>query len=154
MALIVYPDPNADSFVTVQQADLYISTLTLNGNDWNALDTETKEVYLRIAYRNIIDNTDPTTYPDPLPVCVGEAQSLMAVHDLVNGLSEGTVTAEKGAIRSQKVGSIEQSFYDVKGYIENGTVSRLPEAAKPCLFDLGYDFSTIKGIKQTILGRS
>ena len=156
MALIIFPAPNSDSFVTLPQAELYISTLTLNGNEWKALTPEVQEQLLRIAYRDIIDHTDPTTYPQPLPVCVAEANALMAIHDSVNNLSGGaTVTATKGALKKQKVGTLEQQFYDVQGAVANKSTSRIPAMAKNCLDGLGYKFkSHTAGLKQAILGRS
>jgi len=156
MALTIYPDPAADSFVTVQQADLYISLLTMNSPEWTALAPDDKERLLRIAYRDIIDHTDPTKYPNPLPVCVSESQALMAVHDTVNNLSSGvTSTNTTGAIKKQKVGSIEREFYDVAGTVSKGTVYRVPKSAWKCMKDLGYALKTkTSGLSQTLLGRS
>lgn len=151
MALIIYPDPNADSFVTVAQADAYISALTLDSAQWDALSIEDRERYLRIAYRNIIDNTDPTTYPDPLPSCVGESQSLMASNDMVNGLSSGANQSTTGSIKRNKVGSIEQEFYDTN---KVSSVNIVPPTAQSCLSDLGYSFTNINGLTQLTLGRS
>ncbi len=153
--LVIYPDPAADSFVTLPQAELYISMLTLNGVEWAALDPTHQEQLLRIAYRDIIDHTDPTTYPTPLPVCVGESQSLMAVHDHVNSLSGGaTSTATTGAVKKQKVGVVEREFYDVQGSAKAGTVYRVPAMAMKCLEGIGYVFSkkATTGLTQTILG--
>ena len=152
MALIIYPDQGADSFVTVSEADAYIALLTLDSVEWDALPTETREVYLRIAYRDIIDHTDSTTYPDPIPECVGESQSLMAVHDLVNNLSSGVEAAVTGAIKKNKVGSIEQEFYDTT--VTSKTTSRVPEGAETCLYELGYYISDINGLTQLTLGHS
>ncbi len=142
MALIIYPDPNADSFVTVAQAGLYISILTLNSAEWIALPVDEQEILLRIAYRDIIDHTDPTTYPVPLPICVSEAQALMASHDNVNSISSGVAaTTVTGAVKSQKVGAIAVSYYDTKTTSAKRTLSRVPSSAYACLSDLGYVFS-------------
>ncbi len=156
MSLILYPDPAADSFVSVVEADGYIALYTLNSAEWIALPVDTKEQLMRIAYRDIIDHTDPTTYPTPLPVCVGEAQALMASHDNINSISSGVAsTTVSGALRSQKVGSLEQSFYDTKTTSASRTLSRIPSIAYKCLLDLGYSFkSKTTGLKQTLLGRS
>jgi len=155
MALITHPDPNADSFVTLQQAELYISLLTLNNAEWVALSPDVQEQLLRIAYRDIVDHTDPTKYPNPLPLCVGESQSLMAIHDHINTLSGGaTSTATTGAIKKQKVGSVEREFYDVQGATKSGKIYRVPDLAYKCLEGLGYKFTKTKtsGLTQTILG--
>ena len=154
--LVIYPDPAADSFVTLPQAELYISILTLNGAEWSALDPTHQEQLLRIAYRDIIDHTDQLTYPTPLPVCVGESQALMAIHDHVNALSGGaTSTATTGALKKQKVGPIEREFYDVGGTSSNsGKVYRVPDMAMKCLEGIGYVFvkTKTKGLSMVLLG--
>ncbi len=140
--LILYPATDADSFVTVPQADLYISMLTMNSLEWMALSIQDREILLRIAYRDIIDHTDPTTYPNPLPICVSEAQALMASHDNVNSISSGVAaTSVTGAIKQNKVGSISVSYYDTKDTISIKSVVRVPESVKSCLSDLGYVFA-------------
>ena len=155
MSLIIYPDPAADSFVSLPQAELYITMLTLNSLEWKSLTPDDQERLLRIAYRDIIDHTDAKKYPTPLPMCVGESQSLMAVHDHVNSLSGGaTATATKGALKSQKVGPLAQSFYDAKGSVKSGKVMTVPKMAVKCLEGIGYVFKTqTQGLGQTILGR-
>jgi len=151
MALVLYPDPNADSFVTVAEADDYISRLTLDFAQWDSLIEEDKERYLRIAYRDIIDNTDPDTYPDLLPECVGESQSLMASNDLIIGISSGTYSAQSNLIKRNKVGSIEQEFYSGYKLIKEPT--RVPDQASTCLEELGYNTIKTTGVTQTTLGR-
>ncbi len=155
MALIIYPATSSDSFVTVPQADLYISLLTMNSPDWTALAIDDKERLLRIAYRDIIDHTDPKTYPKPLPICVAEAQALMAVNDTVNSISSGVAsTTVQGAIKKQKVGSVEQQFYDTKTSGGKRSLSRVPAGARKCLEGIGYVFKTAsEGLKQVHLGR-
>lgn len=152
MALIIYPASNSDSFVSVVDADDYISKLTLDFAQWDALSTEDKERYLRIAYRDIIDHTTPDDYPDPLPDCVGESQSLMAVHDLVNELSGGATSTQSNLIKRNKVGSIEQEFYS--GYKMSKGVGRVPDSAYNCLENIGYNILKLLGFSQSKLGRS
>ena len=137
MALIVWPVQDSDSFVTVAQATLYAEMLTMNSVAWKALSIEDQERLLRIAYKDIVDHTDPTTYPTPLPACVGEAQSLMAVHDMVNSISSGA--ADTGIqVKKNKAGPIEQEFFESK--TAKRSLSRVPEQAKKCLEDFGYVF--------------
>jgi len=157
MPLIIYPAIGADSFVSVAQADLYIGLLTMNSAEWTAVAPDDKERLLRIAYRDIVDHTDPKTYPNPLPICVSEAQALMAVHDSVNSLSSGVAaTTVSGALKKQKVGQIEQQFYDTKtSGGTSGKVYRVPKSVWKCLQDLGYAMA-VKSDKfqQSRLGRS
>jgi hypothetical protein len=85
---------------------------------------------------------------------VGEAQALMAVHDLQYGFSN-TQSATTGAIKKQKVGPITREFYDVQGTVSAAVTSRVPDMAKTCLATLGYAIaSSTTGLKQTVLGRS
>ena len=155
MALIIYPDPLADSFVSVAQAGLYISMLTMNGAEWAALPVTDQEILLRIAYNDIIDHTDPTTYPNPLPICVGESQALMSSHDNVNSISSGiAATSVTGGIKSQRVGSIAVSYYDSKTTSATRSIRRVPNSAYKCLLDLGYVFaSSSDKFKQERVGR-
>ena len=151
MALIIYPTADYDSFVSVANADDYISSLTVYSADWTALSTDDKERYLRIALRTIVSGIDTDTYPlpDPMLTCAAEAQSLIAIHDLVNGLSTSKETST-GAIRRNKVGSIEQEFFEGKFKHK----SRIPAIAKACLESLDFDTNILYGVTQTTLGRS
>ena len=151
MALIIYPDALADSFITVANATTVINTLTLNEADWALLSVASQEILLRIAFNDIIDHTNPTTYPDPIDACVGEAQALMAVHDTVNSISGGAVTTTQ-QIKKQKAGPIEREFFESATAIR--ATSAVPNSAQACLSRLGYVFSSTSGLKQTILGRS
>ncbi|RLA73557.1 MAG: hypothetical protein DRG30_06165 [Epsilonproteobacteria bacterium] len=153
MALVIYPDVGYDSFVTLIEAEEYISSLTLYGSMWGAISDDEKEIYLRIALRVILDGIDLDTYPlsDPIDTCAGEAQSLIAINDLVNEIS---ITAEdtSGAIRRNKVGSIEQEFFAPKFGKKSKAI--IPKMAKSCLESINYNTTSLYGLSQSILGRS
>jgi len=151
MALIIYPSPDADSFISVSDATVVIESYTMSASKWSTLSDTEKEVLLRIAYKDIVDHTDPLTYPTPFPECVGEAQALMAVHDAVNNLSSGTTAQVTGAIKKQKAGPVEREFYDTTK-VQKST-SRVPDMAKACLEMIGYHLSAANGL-QTRLGKS
>ena len=156
MALVIYPTADYDSFITVADATTAISELTLHNTLWVALTTAEQEVYLRIAFRNIEDHVDQTLtpYPDPFPTCVGEAQALMAVQDVVYGFSASTSTAEVGSVKKQKVASLEIEYFDSKTNTMK-YAPRVPDMAIPCLETLGYIFTpTYNGLSQSTLGRS
>lgn len=156
MALNIYPASDYDSFVSVADATLYIEDLTLFASQWGALTTSEKEVYLRIAFRDIDNHVDQdlTPYPDPMPDCVAEAQALMAVQDVVYGFSASTQAQETGAIKRQKVSSLEIEYYDTPtGSVK--TAPKIPAMVRPCLEELGYVFEpSVTGLSQTTLGRS
>ena len=154
MALILYPTADYDSFITVADATTVIQGYTLHGSVWSALSVAEQEVYLRIAARNIIDHVDQelTPFPDEMPVCVGDAQALMAIQDVVYGFSTETTAEEFGSIKKEKVASLETEYYDTNA---SKTAQRVPSMAQPCLEDIGYLFTpNISGLSQTTLGRS
>ena len=148
MSLIIYPATDADSFITVADATTVIKKYTLDGDKWDAKTLEEQEILLRIAFTDIINHTDQTTYPDPLPSCVPEAQALMAVHDLVNSISGGAVGTQ-AQVKKQKAGPVEREFFELKTLPKS--TQRVPEQAKPCLASIGYTFPSFG---QTLLGRS
>lgn len=152
MALIIYPATNADSFISVTDADTVIANYTLQYTAWSALSTSDKEAYLRIAYRFIIDNTDGELYEDPIQDCVPQAQALMAAHDMTLGISTGVSPETKGALRKQKVGDIQQEWYDVDTKLT--ATGRVPPLAATCLEAIGYSYTASAGVTQTVLGRS
>jgi len=155
MALVLPPDLAYDSFVSVVDATGYINAVTLDGATWAALDDANKEIYLRIATRRIEDGIEEAIDATDLPECLAEATSLIAVHDLVNGISAGSVTAsDVGAIKKEQVGSIVQEYYDTKSATSSYT-NLVPALARPCLEDMGYVFPLgINGLVQITLGRS
>ena len=158
MALILPPDISYNSFVSVVDAQGYINALTLSGLTWSAIGVDQQEIYLRIATRRIYDGIDQELYPiDPavMPTCLAEATSLMAVHDLINGISSGSATAsETGAIKKEQVGSIVQEYYDTKSVVNTYT-SLVPALSRPCLEAMGYIFPTsLGGLFQMTLGKS
>ena len=155
MAIILPPDVAYDSFVSLVDAQTHIDALTLDGATWSALDSATRETYLRIATRRIEDGIVEDLDPTNIAVCLAEATSLIAVHDLVNGISaSSTVVSDTGAIKKEQVGSIVQEYYDTKSSTD-GYTSLIPTLAMPCLESVGYIFpSGLDGVRQTTLGRS
>ena len=156
MALIIYPTDSYDSFISVADATTVIDTLTLFSTEWGAITDTEKEIYLRIAMRRIVDgiDQDENPLPDPLPDCAGEAQALMAVQDVVYGISANTTTESTGSIKKQKVASLEIEYYDTTSQTTK-MVSIIPAMARPCLEELGYELPPmVTGLKQTTLGRS
>ena len=156
MALVIYPTADYDSFITVADAATTIGEYTLHSAVWTALTSAEQEIYLRIAARNIIDHVDQdlTPFPDPMPTCVGQAQALMAIQDVVYGFSAQDTVDESGSIKKEKVASLEIEYYDTKSKTAK-RVSVVPDMAMLCLEDIGYVLSPyIAGLTQTTLGRS
>lgn len=156
MALVIYPSTDYDSFISVVDATTSINTMTVFASQWDDISNAEKEIYLRIACRRIEDGIDQiiNPYPDPMPSCAGEAQALMAVQDLVYGISAGTSTTCTGSIKKQKVGSLEVEYFDTKSK-QTKMISIIPQLARVCLESLGYETATqVAGLSQTLLGRA
>jgi hypothetical protein len=119
MALTIYPDDNADSFISLLDATDIITKNSLQAAQWIALDNATKEVYLRIAFTRIMGtiSTDPNsdigflnkdTY-ESIESCLPKTNAIMAVHDLVYGLSS-EINPNTGLVTKEKVGDIEITY--------------------------------------------
>jgi hypothetical protein len=150
MALIVYPTEDYDSFVSVADATTIIGNLTLYSSEWGALDLSEQEAYLRIASQVITDGL--TTIPaDPVPQCLKNSQALIAIHDVVNGISK-PLTIES-VVKKQKAGSVEIEYFEPNS--TGTTNNRIPSLAATCLEGLGYEFPISGfGLKRATLVRS
>ena len=135
LSLIVYPATDYNSFVTLTEADAIIETTVYNSS-WSGLPNDDKMRYLITAYRNIMI-LDGILLPDTATTCLKESQSLMAVHDKVNGISEASSNA--GQIQSAKVGSVAVTY-------TNGDPATMPSLypsqAVKCLEDLGASINS------------
>ena len=156
MAMILYPAVNADSFITVADATIVIDKYTVNGADWAVLSVADQEIYLRIAYRRILDGIDLSVNPLPvvMPDCVGDSQALIAVHDVVNNISATAGAGVTGEVKMQAVGSLKVEYFQSdSGYVAT-EINPIPDMAQDCLANLGYVFaSTSNKFKQARLGR-
>ncbi len=156
MALVIYPAPLADSFITVADATIVIDKYTVNGAEWAILSVNEQEIYLRIAYRRILDGIDLTVDPLPtvIPTCVGDSQALIAIHDIVNNISATAGAGVTGEIKKQKVASLEVEYFQSDSGFVATEINPIPDMARDCLSDLGYVFaSTSNKFKQQRLGR-
>ena len=155
--LILYPEVNADSFITALDADGYIAALTLHSAQWMALSVADKEIYLRIAYRLINAGIDYMDNPLPLvlPTCLFEAQALIALHDLTNGISANASGASSsGVVKMQAVGSLKVEYFEPKDGSSVVSTDPIPDGAKACLTSLGFIFASTSGrFKQQRLAR-
>ena len=156
MALILYPLPYADSFITVLDADTVISNYSIQSDQWLALTEQVKEQYLRIAYERLINNTpllDDTAYV-AVDSCLPNANALMAVHDLVYGLSS-EINPNTGLVTKEKVEGIEVEYYQGNSTNVNGRVtSPYPESTHACIATYGGTLNTMAGLQQMTLGKS
>jgi hypothetical protein len=164
MSLIIYPTGNYDSFVSVVDADTFITNYDPKSEDWLALTEAQKETYLRISTQRILDNVstdadnadgylDESTYVAS-DSCLPKACSLMAIHDLVFSISSG-VNENTGLVSKEKVGDVERSYFhghtdkQVKGLNKNP----FPQSVIKCLNSYGATVSS-SNIKQMKIVRS
>jgi len=149
--LVIFPDPAADSFVTLLEAEQIIIEYTLDHAKWTALPDTEKEALLRIAFKLINDNiVTPITVAN-YDACLKSAQTLIASHDNVYGLSKGASIQTTGAIKKQKAGPVEREFYEPDRITDNPLA---PQIVYPCLDIYGFTLSRTSGFRQSILGRS
>ena len=132
MALVV----GTDSYITLVEAEAYLAN-EINTTAWDALDDDTKENYLRVAYQymQMLD----MTVPDPTPTCVKNSQAIMANIDVNNGLSMSLGTTQ-GDISSVTADVVSVTYQDGTAK----TASRYDPRVKTCLSSYGAMFSANK----------
>lgn len=126
---------NADSYVSVGDADIYFAAR--NNSDWDALDTAEKEAALLYATAYIdskytwpgyVYNTNQSldwprnsAYDDEervlsgVPLILRNSVCELAVAHAVNGASLTQTFDRGGAVKREKVGSLEVEYMDGAG---------------------------------------
>ena len=140
MALTLYPATNADSFVSVTDADTYISLNSVHSDQWEQFTTEQKEVYLRIAFTRLhgamqiaSDSTqpEPSSY-DPTNTCLPKSNAMMAVFDLAYGLSS-EINPNTGVVIKERVEGAVEVSYAHSGYRNGRVTDPFPADVKACV---------------------
>jgi hypothetical protein len=163
MALTIYPASGYDSFITVADADTIITANSVQSATWLAMTEIEKEVYLRIATARIFnvvstDTSNEDGYLDSSTYvasesCLPKATALMAVHDLVYGLSS-EINPNTGVVSKEKVGDLEVNYFH--GYTDKQVRGRktnpYPSIAIPCLNYYGANIQLSK-LRQATLVR-
>jgi len=148
MALVVYPDDGYDSFISLDEANSWISTHSPHAYKWYELDDDTKEIYLRLHCQTIQDKIDITLLSDHINECVQYSNASMALNDVVYGITLNT-NPNFGLVTKEKVGDVE---IDYKQYVQNlNKPSLYTTFVKNCLRLYGATFNT--GC-QILLGKS
>lgn len=141
MALTVYVDNNTDfdSFISLADADTYITETSIHSADWLALSTTDREVYLRIACNRILSRIDETLLDGN--ACLAKANASMAIHDVVYKLSSD-INPNTGLVTREKVGDLEVDYFhggfrssrQIKGIVTDP----FPSEVKKCLSNYGF----------------
>lgn len=150
MAITIYPTTDYDSFVSVAEANTFISQYTLFTTQWSALTDEQKEVYLRIATQRILNVVDGTLLEED--TCLKSSCAVMAVRDLVFNISAG-VNENKGLITKEKVGDVEVNYYQGNSSkVSSLNKNPFSTEVKKCLAKYGAIFND--GFKMFTLERA
>ena len=151
MALIIYPDIDFDSLVSVVDATEVIVRNSVHSTDWITLSEPMQEVYLRIATQRILSVVE-----DTIPIdgeCLPRSCALMAIHDLMYGLSS-EVNPNTGLISKQKVGDLEETYFhgNPLSQVNSRNTNPFPSSVIKCLNAYGANVTSGKtGIYQTTL---
>lgn len=136
--LTIYPLENYDSLISITDANEYAINYSLHNDNWSALSDSQKEVYLRIATNRIVDVIDITLLTE-VTHCMKRSCTLMAIRDLVFGISSG-VNENVGAITREKVGDIEVEYQQSKN-AKGKNKNPYPAEVVTCLNTYGANLS-------------
>jgi hypothetical protein len=125
--LILYPNPGANTFVSLIDADS-LAEQFLWYNTWSTLVDDEKSRYLIQAYRRILA-LPGISLPVAPEECINSAQVEIALWDNYNKIS--VTSSSTGEIKSAKVGPISVT-YDVEGPTKVD-VEEIPDNAMWCL---------------------
>ncbi len=131
-ALIIYPTADANSFVSLADAD-GILDYHVQAPLWMELTDDNKKRRLIQAYWRInsLDGFLAPVAPDPIPGCLDTAQALIAIQTLIN-----EEEIEFNRVKQEKVGPMTTT-YNTDSVID----SDIPTSASNCLKDYGVHIS-------------
>lgn len=147
MALVIYPNTDYDSFISVSDADGIINKFSVHVTTWEGLNDAQKEVYLRIATDRIFNAIDSDTYLDSTTYvaddsCLPKATALMAIHDVVYEISS-SVNPNQGLVSMERVGDLQVNYFHGNGKYPKGAkkTNPYPTEVYPCLTSYGAEFN-------------
>ncbi len=125
--LILYPDPLANSFITLQEADDIIE-MTINNYLWIELSDEDRKRHLIKAFKRIYSIIEDNI-PTPLDLCVAESQALLALQYLINAKDY-----DERRIKAEKLGPMSTTYQDQDMLLPE----ELTDEIAACLGKYGY----------------
>ena len=140
MALIVYPLPNFNSYVSVTDADI-IASGYLAYSSWTALDLTAQEVYLQTAFRYIqnLNGFEGPSLPELDLTCLPVAQTEIALNDILYGISSSTSTPQQ--VKKEKAGPVEMEYFESDAGAFSPSLIPANSTAANCLKTFGWDSS-------------
>jgi len=104
MTLIIYPAADANSFITLQEAN-DILDYNVDHYIWETYSDDDKMRYLVKAYKKILSIIEEEDLPDPIHDCIKESQANLALKYITNKALE-----EENRIKSEKLGPMSLSY--------------------------------------------
>ncbi len=134
MALIVYPAPDFNTYVSLTHADTIAETY-LSFTSWEVLTDEVKTRYLYQAFRTIKGLPGFVGPVDPEPVgCLAEAQVQIALNDVTHGISTTTEVSQQ--VKKEKAGPVEMEYYENASGVYVPSI--IPKESYTCLQEAGW----------------
>lgn len=134
MALIIYPDLNWDSYISLADAEALLLTSVFDLTKWNALTTTQKEVLLRQASLSIkLSITDPEELSTPLDLQL--ATVYLTDYSISNSLIDSN--GKENLKRIKIDGAIEKEYFT-----KSKKSNSFPDLVKTLLQTYGYSSST------------
>ncbi len=134
MNLIVYPDTNYNTYISLIDAEASASDY-LFYPQWAELDEDTQSRYLLHAFRIIYDLNG---FVGPVPPAdagsLPTAQLQVALNDIVHGLSMSTEVTQQ--VKREKAGPVEMEYYENPTGVYSA--SAIPTVTHKCLKSFGW----------------
>ncbi len=140
VTLIIYPEANANSFVSVINADAFINPL-LNYASWEDLSEDDKSRRLIATYEKFILVKDFVPPTDLVDSCLPEAQSRQALYDLVYDPASASRSQQ---VRKESFGPMETEYFKNVS-IDQLTIDDFPPVVVTCLSSYGASTLNIVG---------
>ena len=142
--MIIYPDENYDSFISLAEADTIITENVIQYEEWLALPIATREIYLRIATTLILNVTKDLSIETYVAAqsCLPKACALVAAHNFVYGLSS-EVNPNTGLVSKEKAGDLEVSYFhgNPTSQAKSRVTNPFPITVTACLNSYGAQLS-------------
>ncbi len=144
VTLILYPDPEANSFISLEDANTFLEQ-SLGYPEWSKLDPDTQSRWLIYAYSAIIYLEDLVLPEDAQAIldgCLPKAQAALALHSLLYGTND---LGAKQQIRTEKSGPLSIEYFKNIG-ADALSVDDYPKDVMFCLSEYGVTNPNYPGV--------
>lgn len=130
--IIVYPAANANSFVSITDADVVINN-ELDHASWTSLDKDTKARWLIFSYQRFILLKDFVPPADLTDSCLPKANAIASLHAIRYELNE--LQGEQ-QVRVDKVGPLYNEYFKNE-QLDRLSITDYPRSVVQCLETYG-----------------